>query len=634
MSPAEYSTSDTALLRAIVNTAGSVILGLHPDNRIFEWNGAAEQLYQTPREQALGMDYVSTFIAPEHQAAVRADIIEVLAGKLTLNFEDDSILPDGQRRTLIWNVSRVLDTHGTPVGVVATGQDITERKEAEERFRLVFEHAQDGLLISDDSGVVDCNPAALQMLGLTERHQLIGRRPAEFSPPFQPDGQASEEKSRAIGAVTRRHGAHTFDWMHQRPDGTPVPVEISVQHTLLNGRRVSVVSWRDQTRRLELDRERALMQQRLDLAQKMEAVGQLAGGVAHDFNNLLAAIRNAVQLALYEIPEGTAARDDLRLAMDAAERAAGLTRQLLAFSRRQTRAAESVNIAAVVRDVLPLLRSSLPPSIVVQVDLSAPDACVLADRSQMEQVVLNLVLNARDAMPDGGRLSVSVWVDHAEKHAMLAIADTGVGMTSDTKARIFEPFFTTKPLGRGTGLGLAVVYGVVTQAGGTVRAESALGQGTTMRILMPLHVDESSTPASTEEWAQSAPRTVLLVDDDDGVRSTTRRLLERHHWFVVEAKDGGEALDRFRADGALFAVVLTDIRMPHMDGLELARQIRALDPQCPMMFFSGYDEMEKGDLSGIDDIPLLAKPYTVAELLAGLHTVIGIREARGHATNQ
>ena len=400
--------AEGALLAAIAETSGSVMLGLHPDHRIFAWNRAAEDLYQTPRCEALGMDYVTTFIAPEHQAAVAADIQAVLAGKRTHNFEDDSILPDGQRRTLLWNVTRVLDRDGTPLGIVAIGQDITARKEAEERFRLVFEHAQDGLLISAHSGVIDCNPAALRILGLTDKAQLIGRRPAEFSPPIQPDGDASDAKSRALGAITLEQGAHTFDWVHAQPNGTEVPVEVSVQHTMLAGQRVSVVAWRDQSRRLELDRERAIVHQRLALAHKMEAVGQLAGGVAHDFNNLLAAIRNAVQLALYELPADHDTRADLESALQTADRAAGLTRQLLAFSRRQTRATECIDLAALVRDTLPLLRSSMPSSVAVQIDADGTDALVIADRSQLEQVVLNLVLNARDAMPDGGRMLVSV----------------------------------------------------------------------------------------------------------------------------------------------------------------------------------------------------------------------------------
>lgn len=609
--------ANASLLAAIVETAGSVILGLHPDHRIFAWNQAAEQLYQTPRAQAMGMDYVSTFIAPEHRDAVATDIKAVLAGKQTLNFEDDSILPDGRRRTLIWNVSRVLDDAGEAVGIVAVGQDITERKEAEERLRLIFEHTHEGLLLSDASGVIDCNPAALEMLGMREKTELIGRRPAEFSPTRQPDGSLSDAKARAMGALTLKQGEHSFDWVHQRPDGREVPVEVSVRHALLAGRRVSIVSWRDQSRRLELERERAQVQQRLDLAQKMEAVGQLAGGIAHDFNNLLTAIGNAVQLAMHQLPDGGGARDDLEVALQTTERAARLTRQLLAFSRQQSRHVDCIDLAALVREIVPLLRTSLPASIDLRVRAEVDGAGVLADRSQLEQVLLNLVLNARDAMPDGGTLQLSVWTDPVQGKTMLQVTDSGRGMDDATRARIFEPFFSTKPVGTGSGLGLAVVYGVVTQAGGAIQVDTASGRGSSIRIAFP----SASLPEETLPPPASAPmgaHDVLLVDDDAVVRRTTRRLLERHGWRVLEAADGEDALAQFRQHRDRIAVLLSDVRMPIMDGVQLVQRIRQIAPGFPAVLLSGFDALEIGQRETVGDVTLLAKPFVTSELLAAL----------------
>lgn len=614
---------DSSLLAAIIETAGSVILGLRPDRRIFAWNRAAEDLYQTPRDQALGLDYVETFIAPEHQAMVKADILEVLAGKRTLNFEDDSILPDGSRRTLLWNVTRVLGTDGTPLGIVALGQDITARKEAEERFRVVFEHAQDGLLISDATGVVDCNPAALRILGLQEKAELIGRRPADFSPATQPDGRSSDEKSRAIGALTLSKGAHTFDWVHQRADGVQVPVDVGVQHAMLNGRRVSVVAWRDQTRRLELERERALIQERLDLAQKMEAVGQLAGGVAHDFNNLLAAIRNSLQLAMDAIPPSSEAGADLEVALRTAERAAGLTRQLLAFSRQQPRTIDVVDLVALVRDLLPLLRASLSTNVSLNLAADATDARVLADRSQLEQVVLNLVLNARDAMPNGGQVSIAIWVDHIRQLVQLSVTDTGTGIDEATRQRIFEPFFTTKPMGSGTGLGLSVVYGVVTQAGGSVRVDSEPGRGTTLRVSLPLSRGaERENREEPEAVPASVSSGILLVDDEAAVRTTTRRLLERNGWRVIEASNGDEAFALFLTHRDKLSVVLTDVRMPGVDGVDLVRRVRNVTPEFPVLFFSGYDELDQIGAADVANVPLIAKPFSVSDLLNGLRQAI------------
>ena len=613
------------MLGAIVDTSGSVILGLRPDHTIFAWNRAAEALYQTARADAIGTDYVQRFIAPEHRDAVAADIRQVLAGVDTRDFEDDSVLPDGTRRTLLWNVSRVLDDEQASIGVVATGQDITGRKEAEERFRLVFEHSADGLLLSDETGVLDCNPASLRMLGLSEKHELIGRRPADFSPFAQPDGTSSDEKSRGIGAATLERGVMTFDWVHQRADGHPVPVEVSVRHATLRGKRVSVIAWRDQSHRAEIERQRMELEQQLNVARKLEAVGQLAGGVAHDFNNLLAAIRNCIQLVMNEVPEGFAFREDLALALTTTERAARLTGQLLSFSRRQAPLGECVDLASLVHDMRPLLRTSLPASVTVRIEAAASGAHVRADRGQLEQVVLNIAQNARDAMPSGGTLTLSVSVDDDAMQSTLTISDTGMGMDDAVRQRIFEPFFTTKPLGEGTGLGLAVVYGVVTQAGGTVRAESVKGVGTSICIVLPRSMDDVTEPPHQGAPSETVVERILLVDDDAAVRVTTRRLLERLDFAVVEAENGIEALEVFRARRADIAVVLSDIRMPGMDGFRLAREVRALDPAFPILFISGFDAQMHKDRRGLEDIAMLAKPFALDKLLQMLRAAIASR---------
>ncbi len=621
---------DSLFLRAVIDCDGSVILGLRPDHRIFAWNRAAELLYQTTREKAIGMDYVAHFIAPEHRDVVAADIREVLAGKRTRNFEDDSILPDGTRRTLIWNVTAVLTTGAQPFGIIAVGQDISERKQAEERFRLIFEHAPDGLLITDDTGVVDCNPAALELLGLADKSELLGRRPAEFSPLLQPDGTPSLEKSRSLGRLTKEQGELSFEWVHQRRDGTPVPTSISVQHTMMNNRRVSVVVWRDLTARRALEQERDEVQRRLDVAQKMEMVGQLAGGLAHDFNNLLTTIRNAVDLALDDIALTGTARDDLTLARETTARAAGLTRQLLAFSKRQATAIERVDLAALVRDSVPLIRSTLPAS--VNVILSAPDEAVVvdADRSQLEQVLINLIFNARDAMVHGGELHLSLTSDAALRQVTLAVRDTGVGMDSYTLSRIFEPFFTTRPVGSGTGLGLAAVYGAVTHAGGTVRADSTLGHGSTFTVMLPMspvRFTSNDVPAGNDS---ALSRTVLLVDDDDAVRSTTRRMLQRDGWLVIEARDGEEGWTRFEAVQHDVDVVLSDVRMPRLDGITLANRIREISPGFPIVFFSGYDVVDQRDASEIDNVEYLQKPFSRLTLATALRAAM-LRRERGAA---
>jgi len=621
--PEQNALTENTMLAAIVDTAGSVILGLHPDHRIFAWNRAAEQLYQTERAKAIGMDYVATFIAPEHRDAVAADIQQVLAGKRTLNFEDDSILPDGSRRTLIWNVTRVsergTDSEERVFGVVATGQDITERKEAEERFRLIFEHTVDGLLLADDTGVIDCNPAAVRMLGLRDKSELLGRRPAEFSPLWQPDGSRSDEKARGLGAKTLEQGELAFSWVHQRPDGTDVPVDVNVRHAMFNGKRVSVVSWSDQTRRQEFERERAALDARLHLAQKMEAVGQLAGGIAHDFNNLLTAIQNSVQLAQDDASKSSSSREDLSVALDAIERAARLTRQLLAFTNQPLREMERIDFNALVRDMVPLLQRTIPAGISLVTNTSPESAGITADRDQLEQVIMNLLENAQDAMPEGGTLTLTVTVDAERQTVALRVSDEGLGMDDATRARIFEPFFTTKAVGGGPGLGLAMVYGVVTQAGGAVWADSAVGSGTTITVEFPLRAGDATDGAHLPKSDAGTTATVLLVDDDDLVRSTTRRLLQRLKYRVIDAQSGFDALQILRSGPERVDIVLTDIRMPGMDGVQFAREIRnTYSTVLPVVFFSGFDEIAPQQLAGLSTVPLVTKPFSAERLQSAL----------------
>lgn len=619
------SPADSSLQRMVIDTASVVIIGMRPDHRIVSWNRAAEILFRTPRERAIGLDYVEEFLAPQQRAAVVADIAQVLDGKASVSFEADVMHADRSRRTMLWNLSCAIDSRDEPIGVVATGTDITESKEAEQRYRLMFEYSLDGVLLSDSSGLIDCNPAAVRMLGLAEKSELIGRGPFEFSPQFQPDGMPSDEKARGLGELTLERGALRFDWMHQQPDGTPVPVEVSVRHAYLRDRPVSVIAWRDQSQRVTLEHAREETEKRSNLAQKMEAIGRLAGGVAHDFNNLLAIIRNSVQLALLELQDNPGTRRDLEVALEGTDRGAKLTAQLLAFSRQQSRATEPLDLAELVRDTLPLIRSSLLASIVIELHASGEGAWVQGDRSQLEQVLVNLILNARDAMPTGGRLSLSIGVDRAAQQATLVVSDTGVGIPPDVQQRIFEPFFTTKSVGKGTGLGLAFVYGVVTQAGGSIRVESEPGAGTSMLVTLPISGGPAlAVPAVAPTVSQSGD-VILLVDDDPAVRSTTRRLLERLQFTVLEASNGAEALRIFEAEQDRVTVLLTDIRMPEMDGVALAKSVQQRVPEFPIVFVSGFDEIANEDIHGLTGAQLVSKPFASEALVTALRAAAARR---------
>ncbi len=616
--------SHEQVLQQIVDTAATVIVGLRADGTVFEWNPAAVALYGIERADALGMDYVERCIAPEQRHLVRADIRSVLAGTPTRGFIDESILPDGRRRSLMWNVDRVLGPDGVPFGIVAIGSDMTEQLREREIFRAVFESSSDGLLIGDRDGVIDCNPAALRILGLADRTELVGRSAASFSPPRQPDGEESIAKSKRLGRETVERGESHFEWVHRRADGRDVPVDVTVRRVRVDGRDISVSTWHDLTEARAIESERAALEQRLFSAQKLEAVGHLAGGIAHDFNNLLTAIRGAVELARLDLRDTHPAAAELDLAMSVADRAAALTRQLLVVGRRAgPMQPVPVDLVGVVREAMAIAARSFPEGIAVDMALPDGEAVVQGDVGQLEQVVLNLVLNARDAMPSGG--FVTVEVERMPESVVLRVTDTGIGMDAATQARIFEPFFSTKPVSHGTGLGLSVVYGIVTQAGGSVVVRSAAGQGATFTVTLP-RIEAGVAPPSARAVAPepAVDATVLLVEDEAQVRATTRRTLERAGYRVLEARHGRDALDLLRRQPGTVDVVLTDVRMPEMDGAALFAAVGQVAPRLPVVFMSGYDRVGLDATSALPPgAPFVEKPFTRDALLGALRQALG-----------
>jgi nitrogen-specific signal transduction histidine kinase len=377
-------------------------------------------------------------------------------------------------------------------------------------------------------------------------------------------------------------------------------------------------------------------------AQKMEAIGGLAGGIAHDFNKILTAIRTYNNFLLEDLPEGHASRREAVGIAKAVDHAANLTKQLLAFSRRQIMQPRVIDLNDSVRDLEHMLNRVLGPSIQVTTHLDLTLGMVNADPGQIEQVLVNLALNARDAMPDGGRLRIETsnatldstymkehGVGHSDpgSYVMVAVRDTGIGMSRETQARIFEPFFTTKESGKGTGLGLAMVYGIVKQSGGYVWVYSEPGQGTTFKIYLP-RADHAVRPIDREpiriEDLRGRER-VLLVEDEDPVREVSARLLRRAGYSVVEHKDGHSALREFEQNS--FDILVTDMVMPGMGGRELARRVRSTEPSLPIVFMSGYTDDEELRSSVLDSRALfIEKPFTPELLLSKLREALAAND--------
>ena len=625
MTPPDIPLLD--VLATAAEVTGSVLLALDTDHRIFFWNRAAESLYGVRREDVIGLDYVETFIVPAQRAAIAADIRKVLAGEPTWEFEDDSVVADGTARTLVWNVARVLDRDGVARGIIASGYDITARKEAERAFRLVWDQSTEGLLLGGGPGIIDCNPTALAMLGLTDSSQLIGRHPLEFSPEFQPDGSLSRDKARRMDALTRALGENRFEWMHRRVDGTPVPTAVHVKRSLLDGRMITVIAWLDLTEQHAV----AALQSRLLRSQKLDALGHLAGGIAHDFNNLLSAIRGSLDLAMLDVAPQSAAAVELAVAQDTTVRAANLVRQLLTFGRQGESAHDVFDLAARVRSAEPLLRRLLPPAVSLTIESCAEQLFVWGDASQIEQVVVNLLVNARDALTDGGdiTLRVSDATGGGAACARLEMIDTGPGMAPELLDRVFDPFFTTKPVGTGTGLGLAVVYGVVSAHDGTVQIESSVGAGTTVRVDLPLvpapeaALPADSVPDDSDTTAMSSTgAVVLLVEDEPAVRRTLARLLERDGHTVLTATHGAEALTVWHSNEAIIRVVVSDVRMPVMSGPEFVRQLRSAGSRLPVVLMSGFadTELTRALPPGVTDV--LSKPFVAGDLLRAVKAAV------------
>ena len=519
-------------------------------------------------------------------------------------------------------------------GLVCVVVDITERKLAEEalrnteaQYRVLAETAEDQIFVINREDRVDYvnRVAALQLRTVPE--QVIGRPRMEFFPP-----DVAERQGRGLQQV--------FD------SGKAVYAE---GRTIYLDREVWLGTWlapvRDATGAVKavlgVSRdmtERRRLEVELSNAQKLEAIGRLAGGIAHDFNNHLTAILGYVEMMLGQTGEDTPIARDLREVQRAAQRAAALVRRLLAFGRRQVLRRRNLNLNTLIEGLQPMLERLIGELAHIDVALASDLPPVTGDAGELEQVIMNLVLNARDAMPTGGTLTIETSLVAAGElrrptmtsgaYVLMTIRDTGAGMDSRVKARVFEPFFTTKPEGEGTGLGLSTVYGIVKQLDGFIWADSEVGEGSTFQVYLPVSVDEAVpepvSPDTTMQPPAGKRETILLVEDEHTVRRFARLALERQGFLVIEAATPEEALSLAAASEQPLSLLLTDVVMPRINGRELADRLKQIRPNLPVLYMSGYPSslVLQGNL--IDpSMRLMSKPFTMAELIAGVHEALG-----------
>jgi len=497
-------------------------------------------------------------------------------------------------------------------------------RESEQRFRTLFEHAADGTFIATRDGkYVEVNARGLEMSGYT-REELLGLRILDFVAPTDRERVAAETENVLSGR--RSFG----EWHFLRKDGSTFEGEVSAR-LLPDGRLLATV--RDLTERRRLEAQ--FLQ-----AQKLEGIGRLAGGVAHDFNNLLTIIGGHAQMALDEAPASHPLAESLDEILSAARRASGLTRQLLAFSRRQIIEAKDLDINEVVRDFEKMLRRLIGEDVELVLSLGSELGLFHADRSQIEQVLLNLAVNARDAMPLGGKLVIETSLFNADSefseahlavvpgpYVMLSVRDNGVGMSKEVQGHLFEPFFTTKEPGKGTGLGLSTVYGIIKQSGGSILVYSEPGLGTVFRMLFPVATGSAlAEPVPVPVTDQSGTETILLVEDEPSVRKYVSQVLRRRGYVVLEAANGKEGLElAARTDGPI-DLLLTDLVMPEMGGAELAARFRGDSARnTPVLCVSGYTDL----LWRPEDpnVSFLQKPFSISDLLTRIRELLAGRRS-------
>ncbi len=486
-----------------------------------------------------------------------------------------------------------------------------------DRYREIYEAVALPVLVIDAEAwrIVAVNEAAVVQYGYP-RDEFVGLSVLEVRPP---DGQ--EDARRVLSEMP--HGFWKATAVeHQRKDGTRFRVDVWSRDAVIDGRALRISTISDVTERVQLQHE-------LQQAQKMEAVGRLAGGIAHDFNNVLTSIIGGAELLLEFVEGHEDAVAEIAAIRRAADRAASLTRQLLAFSRQQVMTVAVVPLNDVVARTEAMLGHVIGEHIELRTVLAEDTWAVRVDASQLEQVLLNLAINARDAMPGGGALELAtrnaplpegatlpgLTVPPGD-YAELTVRDTGIGMDPITRSRVFEPFFTTKPAPEGTGLGLSMAYGIVRQSNGFITVDSTVGEGTIFRILLPRAGRAAPLPAA--EAASAGPpeqRTVLVVEDEDAVRRITCRVLERLGYSVLSAPNGAEALGLIERTRPAVHLLVTDLIMPHMSGRELAAELGGVYPELRVLFVSGYTDEAVGNLGMLEHgMAFLQKPFSLESL--------------------
>jgi two-component system cell cycle sensor histidine kinase/response regulator CckA len=617
-------------MSAVLDTVGSIVVVLDRTGKIDRFNHACEEVSGYRREEVCGRFVWDFLIPPEQMEGVRGVFRNLASGMFPNKYENYWVAKDGQRKLIAWSNTALLDKDGLVEYVIATGIDITTQRQAEEGL-LREKKFSDGVINSlpgifylfDESGrLLRWNNNEQEKTGYTEEEQM-NMSAVQL---FRQDGELFMHRIREAFET----GSFTMEAKMYAKSGASIPFLLTGVRMIVNDTRFLVGVGIDIS-----DRKR--LEEQLLQSQKMESIGTLAGGISHDFNNILTAIIGYGSLLQMKMKEGDPFRHYVEQILASANRAANLTKGLLAYSRKQVLNIKPVNINAIVRKIETLLERIIGEDVEIRSLLMDQEITIMADAGQIEYVLTNIVTNARDAMPGGGYVYIETQLvdldEEAAKargllepgnYALIAVTDSGLGMEQNIKEHIFEPFFTTKGVGRGTGLGLAVVYGIIKQHNGVVEVESEVGKGTTFKIYLPAaRKNEEGMQQAASLSIKGGTETILVAEDDEIVRGFVASLLAQSGYTVIQAENGEVAVNKFMVNRDTINLLLLDVVMPKKNGKEVYDKIRIFEPSIKALFLSGYpaDIMQKKGLLDKGENVLL-KPVNINDLQQKVRAIL------------
>jgi PAS domain S-box-containing protein len=638
------------LLSSIIESSSEAIYAKDMDGKYNAINETGARMLGYKTADVIGRTD-SELLSSETAVEFRKTDEAVISSGRAYKREERAVI-DGKLRTFLSHKTSWRDNSGKVVGVIGVSNDITKSKKAEEelrvsetKYRTLFETSHFAMMTLGPPSwnFISGNAAVVDLFRMTDEAELKCCQPWVLSPEQQPDGRASAEKGKEMIETAVRDGVHYFEWTHKRKDGEDFSATVLLSRVDLPGKMFLQATVTDITERKQAEAEKSKLELQLRESQKMEAVGQLAGGISHDFNNLLSAINGYSQMLLMNSGLKADTRSHVEEILRAGERAATLTRQLLLFSRHQPVDSRIIDLDAIISGMEKILRRLIREDIIINRKKGLSLWQIKADSGSIEQVIMNLAINAGDAMPDGGTLTIetgNVKIDETNRldhnsaikpgaYVMLSVRDIGCGMDEKVKEHIFESFFTTKAVGKGTGL--STVYGIVKQSDAYIDVQSELGKGTRFLIYFPQAVDECMSQEEQHE-AESMPHgneTILLTEDDDVMRDMLQNFLQSIGYAVIPSCNGEEALEIIKKRKGQIPLLFTDVVMPGIKGFELAKQAIDLFPEIKVLFMSGYnsptDINERMKTSG----NFIQKPIALPALAVKLREILDAGKSEG-----